>query len=451
MISNLPISANQHFFCQLVEDALAEAKKLGATDAVVQVSENRGLSVSVRKQKTENVEQARERSLSITVFDGQKRGAASTADFTPQAIRETVAAAWHIARFTAEDPAAGLPDDADLAYEYPDLALYRPWALSPEQATHWALRAEQAALSYHPQITNSEGASIDSYEGHFVLGNSRGFLGGYPYSRHSISVSPIAGTGTKMQRDYWFSAARAAHKLDSPEQVGRYAAQRTVARLDARVAATGHYPVIFEAPLAAGLLGAFVRANSGGALYRKASFLVDGLGQEIFAPHISLVERPHIKGGLGSAPFDGEGVRTQDRTVVDRGRLEGHFLSSYTARKLGMTTTGNAAGAHNLIMRSETTTADLDLAALLKEMGTGLLVTELIGQGINMVTGDYSRGAFGYWVENGDIQYPVQEITIAGNLRDMFRHIALVGNDTVVRGGRKTGSLLIERMAIAGR
>ncbi len=451
MISNLPISANQHFFSQLVQDALAEAKKLGATDAVAQVSENRGLSVSVRKQKTENVEQARERSLSITVFDGQKRGAASTADFTPQALRETVAAAWHIARFTAEDPAAGLPDDEDLAYQYPDLALYRPWPLSPEQATQWALRAERAALSYHPEISNSEGASIDSYEGHFVLGNSRGFLGGYPYSRHSISVSPIAGQGAKMQRDYWYSVARAAHKLDSPEQVGARAAERTVSRLNPRVASTGRYPVIFEASLAAGLLGSFVRANSGGALYRQASFLVDALGQEIFAPHIRIVEQPYLQGGLGSAPFDGEGVRTQARDIVAAGQLNGHFLSSYTARKLGMKTTGNAAGAHNLILQSDHTTPDLGLPALLKEMGTGLLVTELIGQGINMVTGDYSRGAFGYWVENGEIQYPVQEITIAGNLRDMFRQIALVGNDTLVRGGRKTGSVLIEQMAIAGR
>lgn len=450
MISTLPISANQHFFCQLVEDALSEAKKLGATDAAAKISENRGLSVSVRKQRPETVEQARERALTITVFAGRRRGTASTSDFSPQAIKETVAAAWHIARFTADDPAAGLPESDDLAYEYPDLALYRPWLLSPEQATQWALEAEQAALSYHPLISNSEGASIDSYEGHFVLGNTRGFLGGYPYSRHSISVSPIAGEGAQMQRDYWYSVARAAHKLDSPEQVGRIAAQRTVSRLDARSIPTGRYPVLFEAPLATGLLASFVRANSGGALYRRASFLTAERGQEVFAPHISIVEQPHLRGALGSAPFDGEGVRTQARDVVAAGQLEGHFLSTYTARKLDLKTTGNAAGAHNLLLRSTLTRPEHDLDALIREMGRGLLVTELIGQGINMVTGDYSRGAFGYWVENGEIQYPVQEITIAGNLRDMFRQIALVGSDVLSRGGRQTGSLLIEQMAVAG-
>lgn len=449
-VSNLPVSENQHFFCQIIEDALAEAKRLGASDAAAEVSESRGLSVSVRKQKPDTVEQARERYLGITVYDGQKRGTATTADFSPTALTEAVAAAWHIARYTAEDPAAGLPETEDLAFHYRDLALYRPWPVDADQATEWALRAEKAALSYHSKITNSEGASVDSLEGHFVLGNTRGFLGGYPYSRHSIGMSPIAGTGEQMQRDYWYSVARAAHKLDSPEEVGRIAAQRTVARLEARSVPTGRYPVVFEAPLAAGLLSTFVRANSGGALYRRASFLLDALGQPVFPDHISLYERPHLRGGLGSAPFDGEGVITRARTVVEGGALKGHFLSSYTARKLGLSTTGNADGAHNLLLRSSRTQADLELPALLKEMGTGLLVTELIGQGVNFVTGDYSRGAFGYWVENGEIQYPVQEITIAGNLRDMFQQIALVGSDTLVRGGRETGSILIEQMAIAG-
>lgn len=448
--SSLPISEHQQVFCELVEVALQEAKKLGASDAAAEISESRGLSVSVRKQKPETVEQARERSLGVSVYAGQRRGTASTSDFSLAAIRETVAAAWHIARFTAEDPAAGLPADEDLAFDYPDLALYRPWMLDAEQAAHWAQRAEQAALSYDADITNSEGASVDSLEGHFVLGNSRGFLGGYPYSRHSISVSPIAGRGAEMQRDYWYSVARAMHRLDSPEEVGRIAAQRTLSRLHARSVPTGRYPVIFEAPLAAGLIGAFVRANSGGALYRGASFLQGALGERIFPEHVQLLERPHLKGGLGSAPFDGEGVATHSRIVIQQGELQGHFLSSYTARKLGLKTTGNADGAHNLLLRSQRTQPHHSLDALLKEMGTGLLVTELIGQGINFVTGDYSRGAFGYWVENGQIQYPVQGITIAGNLRDMFRQIALVGHDRLVRGGRETGSILIEEMAIAG-
>src|SRR5690625_317312 len=449
-ISNLPISENQHFFCQLIEDILAEAKRLGASDAAAEVSESRGLSVSVRKQQPDTVEQARERCLGITVYDGQKRGTATTADFTPTALREAVAAAWHIARYTAEDPAAGLPEADDLAFQYPDLALYRPWSIDAEQATEWALRAERAALNYDSEITNSEGASVDSLEGHFVLGNTRGFLGGYPYSRHSIGMSPIAGVGEQMQRDYWYSVARAAHKLDSPEEVGRIAAQRTISRLQARSVPTGRYPVVFEAPLAAGLLGAFVRANSGGALYRQASFLLDALGEEVFPAHVSILERPHLRGGLGSAPFDGEGVYTRARAVVEEGALQGHFLSSYTARKLGLQTTGNADGAHNLLLHSTGTRPDLDLPALLREMGTGLLVTELIGQGVNFVTGDYSRGAFGYWVEGGEIQYPVQEITIAGNLRDMFQQLALVGSDQLIRGGRETGSVLIEQMAIAG-
>src|SRR5690625_3721584 len=449
-ISNLPISENQHFFCQMIEDVLAEAKRLGASDGAAQVSAVRRLSVSGRKQQPDTVEQARERCVGITVYDGQKRGTATTADFTPTALREAVAAAWHIARYTAEDPAAGLPEADDLAFQYPDLALYRPWSIDAEQATEWALRAERAALNYDSEITNSEGASVDSLEGHFVLGNTRGFLGGYPYSRHSIGMSPIAGVGEQMQRDYWYSVARAAHKLDSPEEVGRIAAQRTLSRLHARSVPTGRYPVIFEAPLAAGLIGAFVRANSGGALYRGASFLQGALGERIFPEHVQLLERPHLKGGLGSAPFDGEGVATHSRVVIQQGELQGHFLSSYTARKLGLKTTGNADGAHNLLLRSQRTQPHHSLDALLKEMGTGLLVTELIGQGINFVTGDYSRGAFGYWVENGQIQYPVQGITIAGNLRDMFRQIALVGHDRLVRGGRETGSILIEEMAIAG-
>lgn len=449
-ISFLPISENQARFCQLVDDVLKHAKQLGASDAAVEVAENQGLSVAVRQQDVETIEQTRDRSLSVTVFAGNKRGSASTSDFSPKALQDTVAAAWHIARYTAEDAMAGLPDATDLALSYPDLALFAPWAVDAEQAAGLALRAERAAFEYSPLITNSDGAALDTNVGHFVLANSRGFLGGYPYSRYSLSATPIAGEGNQMQRDYWYSVARKPRLLDSPEAIGRIAAQKTLARLNAKRIKTGKYPVLFDASLATGLLGSFVRAASGGALYRKTSFLLDQLGQPIFAPHIQITEQPHLFGGLGSAPFDAEGVKTADRTVVDQGVLGGYFLSSYTARKLGMQTTGNAGGAHNLVMRSTQTAANDDLTQMLKKLGTGLYVTELIGQGINYVTGDYSRGAFGFWVENGEIQHAVEEITIAGNLATMYQQIAAVGADEIVRGGKKTGSVLLEQMAVAG-
>ena len=449
-ISFLPISENQARFCQLVDDVLKHAKQLGASDAAVEVAENQGLSVAVRQQDVETIEQTRDRSLSVTVFAGNKRGSASTSDFSPKALQDTVAAAWHIARYTAEDAMAGLPDATDLALSYPDLALFSPWAVHAEQAAGLALRAERAAFEYSPLITNSDGAALDTNVGHFVLANSRGFLGGYPYSRYSLSATPIAGEGNQMQRDYWYSVARKPRLLDSPEAIGRIAAQKTLARLNAKRIKTGKYPVLFDASLATGLLGSFVRAASGGALYRKTSFLLDQLGQLIFAPHIQITEQPHLFGGLGSAPFDAEGVKTADRTVVDQGVLGGYFLSSYTARKLGMQTTGNAGGAHNLVMRSTQTAANDDLTQMLKKLGTGLYVTELIGQGINYVTGDYSRGAFGFWVENGEIQHAVEEITIAGNLATMYQQIAAVGADEIVRGGKKTGSVLLEQMAVAG-
>lgn len=449
-ISFLPISENQARFCQLVDDVLKHAKQLGASDAAVEVAENQGLSVAVRQQDVETIEQTRDRSLSVTVFAGNKRGSASTSDFSPKALQDTVAAAWHIARYTAEDAMAGLPDATDLALSYPDLALFSPWAVHAEQAAGLALRAERAAFEYSPLITNSDGAALDTNVGHFVLANSRGFLGGYPYSRYSLSATPIAGEGNQMQRDYWYSVARKPRLLDSPEAIGRIAAQKTLARLNAKRIKTGKYPVLFDASLATGLLGSFVRAASGGALYRKTSFLLDQLGQPIFAPHIQITEQPHLFGGLGSAPFDAEGVKTADRTVVDQGVLGGYFLSSYTARKLGMQTTGNAGGAHNLVMRSTQTAANDDLTQMLKKLGTGLYVTELIGQGINYVTGDYSRGAFGFWVENGEIQHAVEEITIAGNLATMYQQIAAVGADEIVRGGKKTGSVLLEQMAVAG-
>ncbi|MDN5842763.1 MAG: metalloprotease PmbA [Alcaligenaceae bacterium] len=448
--SFLDIPAQQATFRQLVTDALAYAGDAGASDAAVEVSESQGLSVSSRNCRIETIEQTRDRSLAITVFAGQRRGSASTSDFSAEALRKAVDAAWHIARYTAEDPAAGLPEADQLALHYPDLDLHHPWSISAAQATRLAIRAERAALAVSPDITNTEGASVDTMEGHFVLGNSRGFLGGYPFSRHSLSVAPIAGRGEGMQRDYWYSSARAPQDLADAEEIGRYAAARTLARLSARPIPTGKFPVLFEAPLAVGLLGALVQAASGGALYRKASFLVDALGQSVLADHLDVIENPYIPGAQGSAPFDGEGVRPLARRVVGGGLLEGYFLSTYTARKLGMQTTGNAGGSHNLSLRSRLTQPGDDFPAMLRKLGTGFLVTELIGQGVNYVTGDYSRGAFGYWVKNGKIQHAVQEVTIAGNLADMFRQIVAVGADVHARGAKSSGSVLIEQMSIAG-
>jgi PmbA protein len=450
-ISFLPVAENRPIFEDLVTQALKHAKSLGASDAAAEVSEAQGLAVSVRKGQVETVEQTRDRSMDITVFAGQRRGSASTSDFSPAAMRQTVEAAWHIARYTAEDPSAGLPEADLLAKDVKHtLQLHHPWAVSVAQATELAIVAERAALDTDKRITNTEGAGVDTHEGHFVLGNTRGFLDGYAYSRHGLSVAPIAGRGQSMQRDYWYTSDRRANRLADPAAVGRYAAERALSRLSARRIPTGHFPVLFEAPLALGLVGALTQAISGGSLYRKVSFLVDSLGKEIFPTHLSITEDPHIKGAMGSSPFDEEGVRTQARDLVRDGVLQGYLLSTYTARKLGMTTTGNAGGSHNLELTSSLTRRKDDLPAMLRKMGTGLLVTELIGQGVNYLTGDYSRGAFGYWVKDGQIQHAVQEVTIAGNLKDMFNQIVAVGADSITRGSKTTGSILIENMAIAG-
>ncbi|HBI83355.1 metalloprotease PmbA [Orrella sp. NBD-18] len=449
--SFLPIAKNRPIFEDLVTQALDHALSLGASDAAAEVSEGQGLAVSVRKGQVETVEQTRDRSMDITVFAGQKRGSASTSDFTPDALRQTVEAAWHIARFTAEDPAAGLPDKDLLAIGVKNtLQLHYPWAVSVEQAGEIAIEAERAALATDKRITNTEGATVDTHEGHFILGNTRGFLDGYAFSRHGLSVAPIAGRGHNMHRDYWYSSDRRANRLANPTELGRYAAERALSRLSARRISTGHFPVLFEAPVALGLLGALTQAVSGGALYRQASFLLDSLGREIFPSHINIAEDPAIQGAMGSAPFDDEGVRTSARDVVSAGVLQGYFLSTYTARKLGMKTTGNSGGSHNLLMTSSLTKRTDNLPAMLKKLGTGLFVTELMGQGVNYVTGDYSRGAFGYWVENGQIQHAVEEITIAGNLNDMFRQIVAIGSDVITRGSKTTGSILIESMSIAG-
>ena len=435
---------------QIAQDMLRFAREKGATDAAVEISEGGGLSISVRKGKVETIEQNRDKGIGITVYVGQRRGNASTSDFSSQALRDSVDAAYNIARFTAEDDCAGLPEAELLEMAPRDLKLCYPWLISAEEAIELAKRTEAAAVAVDKRITNSEGASVHAQQSHFVAANSRGFMGGYPISRHTISVAPIAGKGAKMQRDDWYSSQRNAKKLANPEAIGRYAAERALARLNARKLSTRKCPVLFEAPLAAGLLGALVQATSGGALYRKSSFLLDSLGAQIFPEHIQVLEDPHTIGAVGSSPFDDEGVKTQKRDVVSNGVLQGYFLSCYSARKLGMQTTGNAGGSHNLSLTSSLTKRGDNFAGMLKKMGTGLLVTELMGQGVNYVTGDYSRGASGYWVENGVIQYPVEEITIAGNMAEMFKQIVAVGSDTLIRGTKQTGSILIESMTIAG-
>lgn len=431
---------------QLAEDVLKHAKAKGATDCEVDVSEGFGQSVTVRCEEVETIEFNRDKGIGITVYAGKRKGYASTSDFSAQALRETVEAAIDIARFTAEDDCAGLADAALMAKDYPDLDLYHPWALTVEEAIELANRCEEAAFDASPLVTNSEGASVSTQQAHFVSANSLGFMGGYPTSRHYVSCSMIAGEQDAMQRDDWYTTHRDATRLDDAATVGRTAAERAVARLGGRKVKTGEFPVIFEAPLAGGLLGSLVHAASGGALYRKASFLLDHLGKQILPGFVNISERPHIPCGLGSSAFDSDGVATRDREVVTGGVLEGYFLSTYTARKLGLQTTANAGGSHNLIIEP----GEHDLAGLLAKMGRGLLITELLGHGINYVTGDYSRGAAGFWVENGKIVHPVEEITIAGNLKTMFAGIQAVGNDVQVRGTKQTGSILIDRMTVAG-
>ena len=440
-------------FQQIVDDCLAMARRLGASDAAVEASEGTGLSVSVRCGELENVERNRDKSVGVGVYVGQRRGSASSSDFSAAALQQTVRAAYDIARFTAEDPAAGLPDAADLATPAEaarDLQLFFPWDIDAQAAAVIAHRCEDAALQTDKRITNSEGAAVSAQQSHFWAGNSRGFRGGYASSRHYLSVSPIAGKGRDMQRDAWFSSMRDARELAAPEAVGRYAAQRALSRLKSRKVATGEVPVLFEAPLAAGLLGAYVQATSGGALYRKASFLLDSLGKSVLPQHVSIDEDPHILRGKGSAPFDDEGVRTQARTVVAAGVVRSYFLSSYSARKLGLHTTGHAGGSQNLTLRSRLTQPGDDLDAMLRKLGRGLFVTELMGQGVNYVTGDYSRGAAGFWVEDGRIAFPVHEITIAGTLPQMLKGMVAVGADVYTQGNKSIGSLLIDHMKLAG-
>ncbi|MDO4794958.1 MAG: metalloprotease PmbA [Brachymonas sp.] len=439
------------FFEGLVDHAIAHAQKLGATDAGAEASEGAGLSVSVRKGELEHVERNRDKSLGVTVYLGHRRGNASTSDFSPQAIERTVQAAYDIARFTAQDPFAALPDEADIARSpAPDLDLFHPWAINSEQATELALACEAAAMERDARISNSEGASLSTQQSHFFSAHTHGFRGGYASSRHTLSVAPIAVNGDDMQRDAWYSSMRSPAELASPQAIGRYAADRALSRLNARKIPTTECPVLFDAPLAVGLLGAFVHAVSGGALYRKSTFLLNSMGQQVFPKHLHIDEDPFIPRGKGSSPFDAEGVAVRARRVVDAGTVQGYFLSSYTARKLGLPVTGHAGGSHNLTLHSSLTRPGDDLPAMLQKLGTGLFVIELMGDGLNAVTGDYSRGASGFWVENGQIAFPVHEITIAGNMRDMFMGIQAVGADAYNYGAKTTGSILINRMTVAG-
>ena len=430
----------------LVEEVLAEAKRLGASAAEASISVSQGLSVNVRLGEVETVEHTRDKGMGLTVYFGHKSGSASTSDLSLTALHDTVRAAASIARYTAADEFSGLPDRETLATTLPDLDLYHPWNPSMETAITMARACEQAARDADARIQNSEGASLSSHEGLEVYGNSLEFIGAVTSTRHSLSCAVIGQDASGMQRDYWYTTARAAADLEAAEAVGLQAARRTVRRLGARKLKTRQTPVLFEAPVASSLLSHFISAIRGGNLYRQASFLLDHLGKPVFAPQVRIYERPHLKKGLGSAAFDNEGVATQDRDLVQDGILLGYVLDTYSARKLGMKTTGNAGGVHNLSIGL----GQRDLPALLKTMHTGLLVTELIGFGINNVTGDYSRGAAGFWVENGEIQYPVEEITVAGNLKDMFQHISDIGNDVDRRGSTRTGSILIENMTVAG-
>jgi len=427
--------------------ALDLARGLGASDAEAECSASVGQSVTVRLGEVETVEYNRDKALAVTVYFGQRRGNASTSDLSADSIRRTVEAACAIARHTAPDEAAGLPDAARLYRgEAPGLDLFHPWGLTVEEAIAVARETEAAARAVDARITNSEGATVSSWDADFVFANSLGFAGGFPSSRASIGCGVVATEGESMQRDYWYSAERDPARLEAAAAVGRRAGERAVRRLGARRVATAEVPVLFEASVAGSLIGHFVGAASGSSLYRRSSFLVDAAGKPVFSPLVTIAEEPHLPGAMGSCWFDGEGVATRPRRVVDAGVLTGYFLSSYSARKLGLETTGNAGGSHNLAVVPGTE----DLDGLVRAMGRGLLVTELMGQGVNPVTGDYSRGAVGFWVEGGEIRYPVEEVTIAGNLPEMFRAIAAVGRDVLVRGSRATGSLLVERMTVAG-
>ena len=437
---------NQARLEAMMGDILAEAQHQGASAAEADISLESGLNVTVRMGEVETIEHNRDKGLGVTVYFGQRKGTASTSDFSPAAIKEAVRAACTIARYTAADDCAGLARAEDMAKTIPDLDLCHPWHLAADEAIALAEDCEAEARATDKRISNSEGATVSSHQGLHVYGNSHGFSGGYATTRHSISCAVIASDENGMQRDYWYSVARDRRQMERPADIGRHAAQRTVGRLGARRLPTQQATVVFAAEIAGSLLGHFISAVRGGSLYRHASFLEGHLGKQVFPGFVHIHESPHLKKALGSAPFDNEGVATQAHDMVRDGIVTSYVLDSYSARKLGMETTGNSGGVHNLLID----TGEADLAGILRQMNKGLLVTELIGMGVNIVTGDYSRGAAGYWIEHGEIAYPVEEITIAGNLRDMFMHIREIGNDIDMRGNIRTGSILLEGLMVAG-
>ncbi|WP_340617184.1 metalloprotease PmbA [Xenorhabdus entomophaga] len=433
-----------------LENAVAHALELakaGSDAAEVAVNKTTGISVSTRFSEVENVEFNSDGALGITVYHQQRKGSASSTDLSPEAIARTVQAAIDIARYTSPDPYAGPADKELLAFEAPELDLFHPADLDADTAIELAARAEQASLQADKRITNTEGGSFNSHYGIRVFGNSHGMLQSYCSSRHSMSSCVIAEQDGNMERDYAYTIGRHFDDLKSPEWVGQECARRTLSRLGARKLPTMKAPVIFSAEVATGLFGHLVGAISGSSIYRKSSFLLDSLGKQILPSWLTIEEQPHLLRGLASTPFDSEGVRTTPRDIIKDGVLQTWLLTSYSARKLGMTNTGHAGGIHNWHIAGQ----GLDFAGLLRELGTGLLVTELMGQGVSAITGDYSRGASGFWVENGEIQYPVSEITIAGNLKDMWANMVTIGNDIETRSNIQCGSVLLPEMSIAGQ
>lgn len=445
-INTSALSDNREEFVRIIDSVLTQAKTMGASSAEADIGAGAGLSANVRKGAIDKLEYERDKGLGITVYiDGQK-GSASTSDFNEAALKDAVQAAVNIAKYAGRDECAGLVEPELMAKEVPDLDLYHPWSISPEAAIDLAIECEQAAFASDKRISNSDGSVVSTYSGINLYGNSNGFINGWNWSSHTIDCTVIAEDKNGMQRDGWYSKTRDYNDLESIKDISKEAARRTVSRLGARKLSTRQVPVIFEAPVASGLFSAFITAISGGSLYRRASFLLDKKGEQVFASHINIREQPHIKKALGSAPFDNDGVATREREIIKNGILQDYVLSGYSARKLGLQTTGNAGGVHNLLIEPGSN----DLEKMLAEMGTGLLITDMIGFGVNQVTGDYSRGASGFWIENGELAYPVEEITVAGNLIEMYKNIISIGNDIDPRGNVLTGSVMIDAMTVAG-
>ncbi len=446
MSTNTQLSDNRDDLTRIIDSVLTQAKEMGASEAEADIGVGSGLSANVRKGQIDKLEYERDKGLSITVYiDGQK-GTSSTSDFSDAAVKQSVEAAIGIAKYSSRDEHAGLVEAELMATEFPDLDLHHPWDISPEAAIDLAIECEQSAFDADKRISNSDGSVVSTYSGLNLYGNTNNFINGWNWSSHTIDCTVIAEDGNGMQRDGWYSKARDYHDLQSVKEISQEATRRTVAKLGSRKLTTRQAPVIFEAPIASGLFSALITAISGGSLYRRASFLLDKKGEQIFAEHVNISERPFIKKALGSAPFDNDGVATREHDIIKDGVLQNYILSGYSARKLGLQTTGNAGGVHNLVVEPDKKNLD----DLIKDMGTGLLITDMIGFGVNQITGDYSRGASGFWVEDGELAYPVEEITVAGNLVDMYKNIISIANDVDPRGNVLTGSVLMDTMTIAG-